>query len=189
MDQPSPGMMSVQDDLAPWLLLVANQDRDALRVVYDHQAGRLRGVALRILKDGALADDVLHDVFVRLMTTAARFDPARGSAAGFLAMLVRYASLDILRVRGRITILPPGDLGLDEQSLPALPGHDQDMLKHCLDRLGPETRRLILMTYIEGRTHTELAVLTKTPLGTVKSNIRRGLLLLRRCLEERCLEE
>lgn len=76
----------------------AGGDRTALREIYDREASRLVGVACRIVRDRAVAEDIVHDVFVKIWTKAATFDPAPGDARTWIAGIARDQALD--RVKG-----------------------------------------------------------------------------------------
>lgn len=178
---------SETDELATLLARCGRGDHAALRRIYELQAPRLKGVALRITGDEALAEDALHDVFVRLGRQAARFDPSRAPASAWLVLLVRFRAMELVR-RGRRepvahSALPdtaddaPDPLALAAQSA------DGRRLASCLDELAPHTRHAITLAFTHGLTHAAIAGMTGTPLGTVKSLIRRGLLALRRCMD------
>ncbi len=116
---------------------------------------------------------------------AHRFDPARGSAEAFLISLVRYRALDIVR---RLSREVPGYEADDQpdaapDALARLVSTAEGAALHrCLGLLDAERRRLLMMAFVEGLSHSELAGRLRIPLGTVKSTIRRGLLSLRECL-------
>ena len=80
----------------------AARDVTALRRLYEHAAPYLLGVAVRIVRDRALAEDVLHDAFVKVWSHAHTFDPARGAARGWLFSLVRHQALNLVRDRLRL---------------------------------------------------------------------------------------
>jgi RNA polymerase sigma-70 factor, ECF subfamily len=173
------------DDTAALLLSCAAGDRLAFRVLYDRWAARLHGIALRITRQSGLAADATHDTFVQIWQQAHRFDPARGSAEAFLVTVLRYRALDIVRRRARE--VPAFDM--DERpddtpnALAQLVGSaEATELGRCLGLLDAERRRLVVMAFVEGLSHSELAAKLKLPLGTVKSWIRRSLLSLRECL-------
>jgi RNA polymerase sigma-70 factor (ECF subfamily) len=172
--------------LADLLARSAAGDRIAFRRVYDLQSSRLYGIALRITRQGALASDAVHDAFVSVWQYADRFDPVRGSAEAWLASIVRYRALDLVRHSGReITGIQLPELE-DEDPDPLARLQEQAdgaALRRCLEELDAEKRRLIVHAFMEGLTHSELAGRFALPLGTVKSSIRRGLAALRRCLE------
>jgi RNA polymerase sigma-70 factor (ECF subfamily) len=175
------------DALTLLLLRCAQGDRTALRDIYQQSAPRLRALALRITGDRMLADDVLHEVFVGLMHSAHRFDHQRGSASVFLTMVTRFKAMDVVRDRRREPGVPEPHgtkEETDEAILVSLRTVDGVQLAQCMGRLAPDQRRLIMLAFVEGRTHAELAKLLSIPLGTVKSAIRRGLIAMRRCLDE-----
>ncbi len=155
-------------------------------MLYDANASRLYGVALRITRQSSLAADAVHDAFLQAWQNAARFDPERGNAETWLVSLVRYRALDIARRRMREA---PGAPTLDEAdrspgALDALVDSDDAAALHgCLKELDDDRRSLICLAFMEGLTHSELALRLDAPLGSVKSRIRRGLATLRACLE------
>lgn len=185
-DNPPPVAASAADESARLLLRCAAGDRVAFRTLYDRWGARLHGVALRITRQSALAADATHDAFVQVWQQAGRFDPARGSAEAFLISLVRYRALDIVRRRARET--PGYDAAEDRpdeapDALTQLVGSAEGAALHrCLALLGAERRRLVLMAFVDGLSHSELAEKLSLPLGTVKSWIRRSLASLRDCL-------
>lgn len=177
---------ATSDELAPLLRRCAQGDESALRLVYDHQAPRLKGLALRITASHAMAEDVLHDVFLHVWQQASRFDPARGTARAWLTTLVRYRALEMLRraARERPTPVLP-DLEDDQPDSYArlLASAEGRALHACLTALEPARRHAITLAFVEGRTHVEVAAALDMPLGTVKSMIRRSLATLKRCLD------
>lgn len=176
------------DELASLLHLVAAGDRDAFRRLYDLQAPRLYAVALRITRQGPLAADAMHDAFLQVWRNAARFETARGSAGGWLVSLVRYRALDIARRRGHESYAEDADLpelaDADPDPLERLAAsRDAAALHACLRRLDGERRRLLMLAFVDGLSHSEIATRVGMPLGTVKSWIRRSLQTLRLCLD------
>lgn len=175
------------EDLAALLRRVAGGDRAAFRRLYESQGARLFGVALRITRQPPLASDAVHDALLQVWRNAARFDAARGDPAAWLLSLVRYRALDIARRRGREVpdddLPEPADEGPDPlERLAAV--RDAAALRACLGQLEDARRRLVVMTFVDGLTHSEAAARLNMPLGTVKSWIRRSLQSLRLCLED-----
>jgi RNA polymerase sigma-70 factor (ECF subfamily) len=162
----------------------AGGDRAAFRMLYDRHAPRLYAVALRITRQASPASDAVQEAFIQVWRNASQFDGARGSAEAWMTGLVRYRALDLLRRRGPPT--SPLDEEPEQVDVAALAALDQQAdgraLRQCLERLDPERRRLVLLAFVEGFSHTELAARLATPLGTVKSSIRRALSSLRECL-------
>lgn len=178
--------MDAATDLASLLAAVASGDRAALRAIYERQATRLFGVANAILRDRDAAADALQEAFLRVARRAAQFDPTRGAAEVWLAAIVRHAALDMVRARGRE--IPTDDPALGDQ--PVQPeafdrvAHSAETrrLRECLAGLEEKNRQGILLAFVHGLSHAQVAAKLELPLGTVKAWIRRGLLRLRECL-------
>jgi RNA polymerase sigma-70 factor (ECF subfamily) len=173
-------------ELTALLSRCASGDRAAFRTLYDAQASRLHGLALRITRDPGLAADATHDAFVQVWNQAVRFDPARGAAGAWLTSIVRYRALDITRrrVREKPGYEPPEQEDESPDALAQLvTSAEGAALRLCLEELEPDRRALLMSAYAEGLSHSELAEKTGTPLGTIKSWIRRSLASLKRCLE------
>lgn len=164
----------------------AQGDKSALKALFEAEAGRLLGVALRILRHRDLAEDVVQDAFVQVWRHASKFDAARGSARGWLNAIVRNRALTVLRESAREDVVPDAetengqDLGLVEHTMDRLGTNSR--LRHCLGLLDEPKRQSVLMAYAFGYTHGEIAGRLKVPLGTAKAWVRRGLQALRECL-------
>ena len=178
--------MADEDDLDGLLALVAKGDRKALRAVYARQSTRLFGIAMAILRDRSAAADVIQDSFLKVWQRAGQFDPARGPAGAWLGQVVRNASLDAARARGREVLTDDPSLGDGMVEATALDdlttAEDGARLRACLGQLEDKPRQGILLAFVHGLSHPEVAERMAQPLGTVKSWIRRGLLSLRECL-------
>ena len=161
-------------------------DRAAFRRLYDLQSARLYGQALRLTRQPQLAADAVHDTFLQVWQRSSRFDPTRGQAEAWLSSLLRYRAIDILRKRGRENY---GAEPVDEPDTSPDPldqlvaTAEGTALRRCLDQLEEAQRRVVLLAFVDGLSHSELAIRLQAPLGTVKSWVRRALLGLRRCLE------
>jgi RNA polymerase sigma-70 factor (ECF subfamily) len=178
--------MRAEAELTDLLLSVARGERAALRAIYVRQSTRLFGIAMAIVRDRAYAADVLQDAFLKVWERARQFDPARGNAEVWLASIVRNGALDIARSRGRETSTDDpklGDTAIDPDALDALMASEAGArLRECLQRLEPRNRQSIVLAFVHGLSHVEVAARLDQPLGTVKSWIRRGLISLRDCL-------
>jgi RNA polymerase sigma-70 factor (ECF subfamily) len=172
--------------LATLIAAVAAGDEAAFRQVYDLRAPRLFGIALRITRQDTLASDAVHDAFLELWRNAGRFDEQRGNPDVWLASLVRYRALDMVRRRGR---------EVSDEGIPEAVDNEPDALarmeassasaalRGCLETLEPDRRKLLSLAFLDGLSHSELAARLHVPIGTVKGWIRRSLKLLRICLE------
>lgn len=171
--------------LAALLQRCAAGDEAAFRRVYDLQAPRLFGLALRLMRDRALAADVVHDAFCQVWQRAGSFDPRRGAAEAWLTGLVRFRAIDLLRKRARertgVALREEADeaAGPLERLLATTAGQ---ALHRCLARLEADQRQVIALAFMQGLSHTSLAERLGIPLGTVKSRIRRALAALKVCL-------
>ncbi len=168
------------------LQAVAAGDRAALRTLYDAEAPRLFGVAMAILRDRDAAADAVQDAFVKIAGRAAQFDPARGEARSWMGGIARHAALDLARARGREmpTDDPAlGDTPVEPEALDqVLAGEAGIRLRACLALLEARNREGIILAFVHGLSHAQVAARLALPLGTAKSWIRRGLLQLRECL-------
>lgn len=166
---------------------IADGERSALENLFRLEAGRMIAIARRIVRRKDLAEEVVQDVFCTVWRRASQFDAAKGSARAWLTTIVRHRALNLLRDSARMDFHDPatladlGDRAGDAQhAYDALPPGDE--LRRCLDELEPNRRQSIVMAYVVGFTHGEIASQLKAPVGTVKAWIRRGVIALRECL-------
>jgi RNA polymerase sigma-70 factor (ECF subfamily) len=162
-------------------------DKTALRAIYDLEAPRMLGVAIRVLRRRPLAEEAVHDTFVQVWQRASTFDAARGNGRAWLYAVLRNRALTILRGETRTDLVEdfePMGLVSDSESPEnaALRLSDTSALKRCLERLEPIRKQAILLAFVHGLSHGELAGRLGVPLGTIKSWIRRSLLALRKCM-------
>ena len=167
---------------------VAGGQQAALHDLYLHTSPRLFGVCMRILHSRHEAEEALQDAYVAVWTRAGSFDPGRGSPMAWLVTLTRNRAIDRLRASGTFAPEPiagAADIADDHPlASETLEQREQaDRLQTCLDLLVRVDARLIRAAFFEGATYPELAARAATPLGTIKSRIRRALLKLRECLQ------
>ncbi|WP_419192004.1 sigma-70 family RNA polymerase sigma factor [Engelhardtia mirabilis] len=173
---------------------IARGDSAAMAELYDAVAGRLFGICSRLLRDRHLAEDVVAELFGDVWRRADRFDPARGSALTWLATMARRRCIDKLRSRGLRRAREAQDherddlLVVEDQHDLSAPfelvaRRDQaSIVGAALGRLPEHQRRALELAFGEGLSHSEVASALDLPLGTIKSQIRRGLLLLEQLL-------
>ncbi|WP_332613280.1 sigma-70 family RNA polymerase sigma factor [Achromobacter sp. ESBL13] len=166
--------------------------RAALDALYRQEGPRLLGVAQRLLRDRAWAEDIVHDAFVKIWKQAGTFDASRGSGRGWVYSITRNLALNALRDTARETDVDnDAAAALDaRQAIEAW--HDTrdafdwrasaGRMAPCLEELEPVRRNCVLHAYVEGLTHSEIAHRLGAPLGTVKAWIKRSLQALRECL-------
>lgn len=168
----------------------AKGDRDGLKRIFDQEAGCLVAVAQRIVRRQELAEEVVQESFIRIWTHSHQYMPGRGSARGWIYAIVRNRALNLLRDGRREDLVGEGRLETlqDTEQVNEIMAawHKLDRnsrLHECLNSLDEVRRRGILMAYVGGYTHGEIAGRLRLPLGTAKSWIRRGLSSLRECME------
>lgn len=167
--------------LAAALARCAVGDRAALQMIYASEAPKMIGVARRILFRADLAEEAVHDAFVRIWHGAASFDPHRGSARGWLYAVVRNRALSIHRNEHRYDASDESALDIDsEATMTRMP--ETSALRRCLERIDRPRRDVVVLAYVHGMSHGELAGRLKVPLGTVKSWVRRSLFSLQECM-------
>jgi RNA polymerase sigma-70 factor, ECF subfamily len=165
--------LSSNEDLAALLAATGAGDRRAFRDLYDTTNRRMFAIALTVLQRRDLAEDVLQEAYVRAWIQARRFDPAKGTALGWLARIVRNLAIDELR-RDRGAAEDLADHAETLASPPAPLAERTDLVKG-MSRLGCEQRHILGLAFVFGYTHEELVERLGVPLGTAKSRIRRGL--------------
>lgn len=175
------------------LLRVALGDPAALERLYHRTAPLLLGVAMRILGRRELAEEVVHDSFVRIWRSARSFDPQAPSAVAWMVAIARHRALDVVGSAdsARVDGVEDIDALLDRMWERDDDGEDDRLgrrrehgwLRHCLGLLKPAERQALVLAYMHGLSHGELARHLARPLGTVKSWVRRGLDSLRGCVE------
>ena len=169
---------------------LAAGDRSALEEIYRATSAKLFGICLRILGDEKEAEDALQDVYINLWRRADRYDPQRASPIAWLATFARNRAVDRLRV-GKVRGASVGE----EEAAPIpdetpladallIDAEREARIHTCIETLEEEPRGAIRAAFFEGRTYADLAETSGTPLGTMKSRIRRALARLRTCLEK-----
>ncbi len=156
------------------------RDESALAELYDQLAPWVLGVAHRILHDDDEAEEVMSDVFVHVWTRIEQHDAQRGGLTPWIMSIARNRALDLLRRRRRwwgrteraaalepVAVDPESDV---EYAVPGWPVHRA--VHAALNELPVEQRRLVLLAYFEGLSHSEIAHRTGEPLGTIKTRLR-----------------
>jgi len=168
---------------------VARGDREAFAQLYDRFSGPLYGTALRIVREPAEAQDIVHDAFITVWEKASSFDASRGTPFSWAVTLVRNRAIDRVRMRRRRAELlaesAASDLGLDESpsalsgAEAATSGDEARAVRAAVASLPPEQQRALELAFFGGLTQEEIARKLREPLGTIKARIRRGLIKLR----------
>jgi len=161
-------------------------DETALALLYDETSALVYGLALRILRDSAAAEEVTIDVYAQAYRQASRYDPTRGSATAWLLTMTRSRAIDRLRSK---SARRRREVSLETlETSPALVSRPAEWLAAiewqrpiaaALAALPAEQRQLIELAYFGGLTQSEIAATLGLPLGTVKTRIRTAMMKLR----------
>jgi RNA polymerase sigma factor (sigma-70 family) len=190
--------------LVDWLARCALGDRQAFRQLYEATSPRLLGVVAQLVGRGALAEDLLQDVYVRIWKAAGQYRAGAGSPMAWMAATARYRAIDHLRSRGARPEVAIADLPVragsddgDDDPTHRMPDpgpgpatrfearSESEAVQGCLGTLQGSQQQSISLAYYQGLSHGEIAAHLGAPLGSVKTWVRRGLIALKACLE-RC---
>ncbi len=167
-----------------------HRDERALQELYQLVSSQLLGILMRILRRRAVAEEALQDVMVKIWERADQYDAYRGRAMAWITTIARYRAIDLLRrQQATATALEdtPADALVDSNANDFVDATTsnrlQKALKDCFVRLSAEQRRCLELAFVDGYSHEQIAGEIASPLGTVKSWIRRGLANLKRCLD------
>lgn len=169
---------------------MAVRDEGALGEFHDATLGKAYGFTLRLVRNAALAEEVVSDAYHQAWREAARYDGARGGPLTWLLMICRSRARDALRARDPAVaheapeaLLPEGDQPRDDDPLDLLAATEsRHAVRDALASLSPAQRQMVGLAFFRGMSHQEIAGHTHLPLGTVKSQIRRALEALRASL-------
>jgi RNA polymerase sigma-70 factor, ECF subfamily len=173
-------------DLDDLLAQVARGDPQAFARLYDQLSGPIYGLACRVLRDPAQAEEVAQEVLLELWRTAARFDRSRGSAAAWALTIAHRRAVD--RVRSAVAAAEreqrawPLTQSDDEVAEAVEASMERDRVRRCLDGLTDLQRESITLAYYGGYSYREVAGLLGSTLGTIKTRIRDGFIRMRDCL-------
>jgi len=152
--------------------------------LYDRYSSVVYAVALRVLADAAAAEDVLQEIFMQLWRNPGSFDASRGNLAPWLAVIARNRAVDVLRKRKPQTEISETVVSVEpDMAAEADRGRTVEKVRAVLKEMPTSQRSALEMAYFEGYSHSEIAEKTKEPLGTIKTRIRAGLMLLRKAVE------
>ena len=179
---PSDGFVPTDEQL---MARIAALDASAIEALYDRYGSMAFGLATRITGDAALAEDVVQDAFLGVWRSADRYVDSRATAKTWVLSIVHHRAIDAVRRRRPTVELPdpevppPRALVVDDAWQEVLGRLDRAAIGTALATLSVVQREAIELAYFGGLTQAEIAERTRTPLGTVKSRVRLGLLSLR----------
>lgn len=159
-------------------------NQDAMAQLYDRYSQVVYAVAMRVLGDTTVAEDVLQEIFMQLWRNPGAFDASRGSLAPWLAVIARNRAVDMLRKRRPQDDISEVTLGFEpDMAAEADLARVVEKVRAVLKDMPPPQRSALEMAYFEGYSHSEIAQKTGEPLGTIKTRIRAGLTLLRKAVQ------
>lgn len=172
-------------DAAELLRRSARGDQDAFAALYDALSPQVYGLALRVVRDPAQAEEVAQEAFLEVWRTASRFDATRGSAAAWILTITHRRAVDRVRAAEAAA---RRDVAYERRNQPV--SHDATAeaahaalearrVRGALGSLTPVQREAVELAYLGGYTHTEVAGMLELPVGTAKTRIRDGLIRLR----------
>lgn len=170
------------------LVKVAKGDLAAFELLYPLLAGPVLGLVRRVVRDRGQTEEVAQEVLVELWQTAPRYDPSKGGALTWALVLAHRRAVDRVRSahargeRERRFAAESGGRDFDEVAEAVTTNLEHEQLRRCLASLTTLQRESIELAYYGGRTYTDVAKLLSTPLGTIKTRLRDGLIRLRDCL-------
>lgn len=171
---------AVSDQLIGLLKRTAGEDQSAFAQLYGLTSRKLYGVALRIVRDRTVADDLLQDTYVKIWRRAASYDPALASPIAWMVAIIRNSAIDLVRKQqfattdeGETLLLPSEDND---------PGYELDMSRkralafEAFREMSPDKRRMVIQAYLHNENREQIARRYGIPVNTVKTHLRRALL-------------
>jgi RNA polymerase sigma factor (sigma-70 family) len=168
---------------------IANKCQPSLSQFYEATIDRVYGTALRITRKPELAEEAVTDVYMQVWRDAAQYDPTRGMVLGWVLIIARTRALDLLRKQDKafssadpLELIDESQLSVDGADDLISATHSKANLHAALHLLSSVQRQLLALAFFRGMTHSEIVEHSGMPLGSVKSQIRRALLILRQNL-------
>jgi RNA polymerase sigma-70 factor (ECF subfamily) len=166
---------------------VARGDASAFEALYDELSSAVFGLARRVVRDPARAEDVTQEVFLEVWRKAARFDSALGKAKTWVMTIAHRRAVDAVRrnesQKRQDEKTAPEQVSHDEPADSLIAAEEQGAVRECLETLTDLQLESVRLAYFNGYTYSEVATLLDKPLPTIKTRMRDGLIRLRDCLE------
>ncbi|KMO96123.1 ECF RNA polymerase sigma factor SigK [Streptomyces roseus] len=179
---------SGRNDLGEVMQLVARGDKDAFSVLYDALAPMVFGIVLKVVRDRAQSEEVAQEVMIDLWRQAARYRSDAGSVATWASMIAHRRAVDRVRSaqasahREQAQAAREHTTAFDEVAERVETRLDSEQVRRCLKGLTEVQRQAVTLAYYQGLTYREVAEALQTPLPTIKTRMRDGLIRLRDCM-------
>lgn len=184
---PSAGAAESEQSLSALLTQVAKGDEGAFAELYDRTSPSVHGLARRVVRDPARAEEIAQEVYLQVWRTASRYEPARGSAKSWLLTLAHRRAVDVVRHdqastdrEARYEWTSGRDIDVVDAEVTTRLEHEQ--VRRCLGSLTDLQREAVTLAYYGGYTYAEVATLLTVNPATIKTRMRDGLIRLRDCL-------
>jgi RNA polymerase sigma-70 factor (ECF subfamily) len=174
---------------------LADGDTEALEAIYDRYGHLVFSTAMRVVRDAQLAEDLSQDIFLRLWRQPEKYVAQKGRFVSWLLAVTRNLAVDRVRAWRRRLNHESASPDQEERELPAGEGYDpvraaqlaeqRQVVREAMGCLSPQQRQVIELAYFGGFSQREVADRLGTPLGTVKTRVRAGMMRLRKALEAR----
>ena len=189
------GTARLREELASLIGRIANRDRQAFEELYQLTSRKMFAVALRIVREPGLAQDVLQDAYIRLWRYAHTFNGKLSAPETWLHQVVRNRALDLIAQQSHtlnsISIDQfadqdddTSDLLFEAHSVSTDDKETTRVMQACVQRLDGKYRQVLTLAYTHGMRHAEISEHLNVPLGTVKTWVRRGLMELKTVYDE-----
>ena len=171
---------------------VAMSEKEALEALYARYSSSVYSLAMYMLKQEALAEEVTQDIFLNIWTKASSYKAERGEPKSWIMSVAHHRIVDVIRSRrrtqnvtdpgayDRLEMLPSSRISTEEEVERRI---EREYILEALDTLPLEQRRVIMLAYFEGYSQSEMAKILNQPLGTVKTRVRLAMKKLRAALE------
>jgi len=173
--------------LSTLMVRVAKGDEPAFAALYDRTCTAVHGLARRVVRDPARAEEITQEVYLQVWRTAGRYDPDRGSAKGWLLTLTHRRAVDVVRHdqastnrEAKYDWAGGPDIDVVEEQVMTRLEHEQ--VRRCLQTLTDLQRESVTMAYYGGHTYAQVSSLLRVNAATIKTRMRDGLIRLRDCL-------
>ncbi|MFE5614387.1 ECF RNA polymerase sigma factor SigK [Streptomyces sp. NPDC056463] len=179
---------TARSDLAEVMEQVARGDKQAFSVLYDAVASTVFGIVLRVVRDRAQSEEVAQEVMIELWRQAVRYRPEAGSVTTWVATIAHRRAVDRVRSaqaaadREQAQAARDHHTAFDEVSEQVETRLESEQVRRCMRGLTELQRQAVTLAYYRGLTYREVAEALRTPLPTIKTRMRDGLIRLRDCM-------